>query len=191
MDTLEGIDKAMQALEPHWAQLWKEVDAERKRFDVLMAQDHDLIGRLLKCHLVVEHYMERYLCKRLGDESLTRARLSFFQKAHLLPDHEAPALAKPGILQLNAIRNKFAHSLDAPLVDTDLGPIADFVAIARKGVAYPTPIEQIEAFCSIAFAMMLVFPDHLHNAVVEAMRHVRKVDSNSSSSGRAKARRST
>ncbi len=57
------------------------MDAHRREFDDAWDRDTDLIGRLLRAHLCVEHFMTVYLSStnpRLG--SLEEARLSFAQK---------------------------------------------------------------------------------------------------------------
>lgn len=81
---------------------------ENRRYIELFQQDHDLIGRVLKCHLIVEHYLDRFLSSHLNIEALSEVKLSFYQKAKLLPSKEsAAAFVKPGILKLNSIRNQF------------------------------------------------------------------------------------
>lgn len=84
-------------------------------------QNIDLIGRILRAHLFVEHYMTEHIIKtnsRLGD--LNQARLSFVQKTALL-DTKNPDMADilPGVKQLNRIRNRLAHNLNVQVTSED------------------------------------------------------------------------
>lgn len=118
-------------------------------------QDTDVIGRILRSHLYVEHYLTefiRHANPRLG--SVADARLSFNQKLALL-DTRSPAVAelKPGIAQLNKIRNRLAHRLSAAIekADTQVFLSAQmfssmrFVALGRPPETL-TPIELLEQF---------------------------------------------
>ena len=84
-------------------------------------QDIDVIGRILRAHLYVEHYLTEYLRKanpRLGN--LNSVRISFSQKIDLLDPNDS--LVKdiiPGIRHLNKIRNRLAHNLSAEITETD------------------------------------------------------------------------
>lgn len=84
-------------------------------------QDIESIGRILRAHLYVEHYMTEYLEKanpHLG--SVVKAKLSFAQKIALL-DPNDPRLqeVKDGMKHLNAIRNRLAHRLSATVTPED------------------------------------------------------------------------
>lgn len=84
-------------------------------------QDTDLIGRILRAHLFVEHYVLEYLREenpKLG--SLDDARLSFSQKVALLSsDNHMLEDTIPGIKHLNKIRNRLAHNLQAAVTKED------------------------------------------------------------------------
>ena len=80
-----------------------------------------MFGRIIKCHLISEIYIDRYLTDKLSLPNLSDARLSYYQKVMLLPErNEAPALFKSGLFTLNKLRNKFAHNLEARLSKTEL-----------------------------------------------------------------------
>ena len=116
MREIEGIDTVMRKLEPHWPEIMAHFNSENERFKALVVQDHDLLGRVLKCHLVVEHYLNRFLIEHYRVSDIDEVRLTFLQKAKLLPNSESSAaFVKPGIVQLNAIRNKFGHRLNAAI----------------------------------------------------------------------------
>ena len=114
MKDIEGIERVVEKLAPYRADIEAHFNAENERFKKLMGREHDILGRVLKCHLVIENYLERFLSVHYGIEELESVKLTFFQKAKLLPDSAAPsAFIKPGVLELNSIRNRLGHNLNA------------------------------------------------------------------------------
>ncbi|MFP3670621.1 hypothetical protein SB717_36660, partial [Priestia sp. SIMBA_032] len=74
LELMGGREKAFAAMEADY-------DAMKERWN----QDTDSIGRILRAHLYLEHYLTEYLQHAnpaLGD--LDEARLTFAQKANLL-----------------------------------------------------------------------------------------------------------
>jgi hypothetical protein len=129
-----------------------------KEFGEMVArwdQDVDAIGRILRAHLYVEHYLTEFLRNanpRLG--SLAEAKLSFAQKLALL-DTQSPAIAdlKPGIAHLNKIRNRLAHRLSAAIEPADASVFlsASFfvsmrIAAQGKAPSSQVPLEVLEQF---------------------------------------------
>jgi hypothetical protein len=84
-----------------------------KEFDSLWQQDAERIGRVLKAHLTVEHFLTRYIeFNNPMLPPLADARITFSQKIDLL--HQNDRLAselKPGLRRLNQVRNRLAHNL--------------------------------------------------------------------------------
>jgi hypothetical protein len=116
MRDIEGIDAVVAKLKPHWPVIEEHFERENRAFISLTRSNHDVIGRVLKCHLIVEHYLNRFLVAHFEIDNFDEVRLTFAQKAQLLPDRaSAAAFVKPGIVQLNRIRNRFGHSLGAEL----------------------------------------------------------------------------
>jgi hypothetical protein len=96
-------------------------DKEVADIDGRWNQNVEVIGRILRAHLFVEHYLAEYLTQanpRLG--SLADARATFTQKVALL-DAANPDIANmlPGIKRLNVIRNRLAHNLGAQVSEED------------------------------------------------------------------------
>jgi len=171
---IEGIDHVMRRLKPHWPEILAHFEAENDRFKALVARDHDLLGRVLKCHLVIEHYINQFLREHYRISDLDEVRLSFFQKAKLLPSSESSAaFVKPGILELNSIRNKFGHRINASIANRDLNAINEVLRIARRGTKFPGAIEKIEAFTTIACTFLVIPPPALRQAFVEAFSEVK------------------
>lgn len=161
---------------PEWndgavAQRWSEILGGK---DALIAQleaeywelknhwEKDVVtmGRILRAHLHVEHYLTEYLANRnpaLGD--LDAARLTFAQKVQLLPRDDARiGMLRPGLKRLNNIRNRLAHNLQAGLTDEDVTAIMDgifkhiWVASGRQ-VEAPA-IDVLEFFAEWASSLL-------------------------------------
>ena len=118
-------------------------------------QDASLMGRILRAHLFVEHYLARYLSVRnpnLG--STNEARLTFAQKV-ALADRSDPTVSHliAGVTRLNKVRNRLAHTLNAEVTAEDRDvflSIGMFTAL-RDALAQPNipsmePIDVLEDF---------------------------------------------
>lgn len=174
MREIDGIEEAIEILRPHWAAIEEDFNRENERFKALLAREHDTLGRVLKCHLIVEHYVGRFLAAHFNLNNIGSAKLSFFQKATLLPDAAASAaFVKPGILRLNTIRNQFGHTLEPVVGHADLGAMQTVLDVARPGVAFPSPIEAIEAFTTVACTWLILPPPALQQVFVDAFAGVR------------------
>jgi hypothetical protein len=97
------------------------MDQELARINEKWDQDVGAVGRILRAHLFVEHFITECLIAfnpALG--SLDKARLSFAQKLALIEDcsPEIQELAV-GIRRLNKVRNQLAHNLEATVTDQD------------------------------------------------------------------------
>ncbi len=156
------------------AEIEEHFNRENARFIELIQRPHDVIGRLLKCHLVVEHYLERFLSEHYGLENLAAANLGFFNKAMLLPTQSSSAaFVRPGILKLNSLRNRVGHNLNGEPAFGDIGPIDEVLRIARPNVAFDYPIEAIEAFTTVACTWLIVPPKEHQQLFVDAFAEVR------------------
>jgi len=174
MRDIEGIEKTIEKLQPHWKEITEHFKKENSYFKSLLSQSHDSIGRVLKCHLMIEHYMDRFLCEHLDIDDLSKAKLSFFNKANLLPNKaSAAAFVKPGILNLNSIRNKFSHRLNYTLNESDLPHVYQILRISAEGVACSEPLDAIEAFTTLACTFLIISPTPLQELFMEAFSEVR------------------
>ena len=159
MRDIEEIEEVVAKLKPHFAIIKQHFEHENRIFIGLISSDHDTLGRVLKCHLVVKHYLDRFLGAHFEIDNFDDIRLAFAQKAELLPNRAtAAAFVKPGILQLNRIRNRFSHSLEAELSVQDLSSIRTVLDIFRPGVVFEGPVEAIEAFTTVACTFLIVPP---------------------------------
>lgn len=127
----------------------------RERWDL----DVTNIGRILRSHLYVEYYLTQHIANanpRLGD--ISKARLTFVQKLSLLDtSHEQIRDLSPGLRQINAVRNRLAHRLEAVLTAKDVQVFlshAMFNAMriegAKPSVPSEEPIDVLEKFAQYA-----------------------------------------
>ena len=141
------------------ADRFREVtDAEFQEMNRRWKQDTESIGRILRAHLYVEHYLTEHLEKanpRLG--SVRTARLSFAQKLELLDaKHPGRQSLKGGISHLNKIRNRLAHNLDARVTKEDAqfflksGLFGSMMAAAGHLNSETEPMEVMERFAQFA-----------------------------------------
>jgi hypothetical protein len=105
------------------AAFFAAMDERIAAFDRVWNQDTDRIGRVLRAHLAVEHFVTEFLSfqnPNLG--SLERARLSYSQKLDLLdPMDRRVKSILPGLRLLGAIRNRASHRLRVELTKADEG----------------------------------------------------------------------
>jgi hypothetical protein len=139
--------------------LTKEAQAEIDRFDATFSADHNAIGRVLRVHLVIEQYMNEHIKTEYKIKNLEELKLTFGQKAKLLKeDLSAAGFVKKGIQNVNAVRNKFSHTLSPKIEWGAINNVTDVLKIARKGMVYSAPIDAIEAFAPVACAFLINAP---------------------------------
>lgn len=173
MRDIDGVEEVVRVLTPHWQEIEAHFHAENARYIALFNQDHDVLGRVLKCHLIVEHYLDRFLTNFLRLDDISDVKLSFFQKATLLPNAgSAAAFVKPGILKLNSIRNRFGHTLAPRLRVEELGAINEALATARPNLQGGV-IERVEAFTTVAATFLIIPPPNLQELFMRAFREIR------------------
>ena len=173
MVDIEGVREAMAILRPQWKEIENYIDVENMKFKALLRSDHTKSGRILKCHLIAETYVEKYLCEKLSLSTISSARLSYFQKVMLLPENSGPpAVIKPGLLLLNKIRNKFAHNLERNITIDELQLMIDVLRISDRNTSELSAVETIESFTALACTWLLISPPHLEEMFAKAFRNV-------------------
>ena len=174
MKDIDGIQDVLRVLEPHWDKIEADFNRQNERFLELAAVDHDMIGRVLRAHLIIENFLGEFLMGHYGIEDFSELRLTFSQKANLLPQFKSSAaFVRPGIIQLNAVRNKFGHRLNHTIESHEISAIYEVLQIARSGIQFPSQVEAIEAFVPIACAFLALPPPHLQQLFMEAFANVR------------------
>ena len=138
-----------------------DVQTFNREYREFLASEEEPISRVLRLHLVVEHYLLEYLKAAnpsLGE--LERARLGFVQKLELADNTETSMhLLMPGIRCLNSLRNRLGHSLHFALSDFDVSPIESFVAAWHGAAGKPIPsgLDSIEAFATLASSWLFSY----------------------------------
>lgn len=175
MKDLDGIEAAMAVLKPHWTAIEDDFDRHNSRYLKLAEADHEAVGRVLRAHLIVENFMNTFMPAFFGLEGLQEARLTFAQKAHLLPKSKSSAaFVRAGVIQLNLVRNRYGHRLNHDTKFSEIGAMMEVLSVARAGVTFKTPIEAIEAFVPVACAFLLP-PKHLQEKFLEAFGHIHSI----------------
>ena len=132
-----------------------------------------MFGRIIKCHLISEIYIDRYLTDKLSLKNLSDVRLSYYQKVMLLPERNAAsALFKPGLLTLNRLRNKFAHNLGATLSKSELSTMTTMLEMSEPPASTMNAIEMVEKFTTLSCTFLNPTPSEIEELFAEAMKHV-------------------
>lgn len=120
--------------------------------------DLEMLGRVLRAHLVLEHFMDEWLVADGVDlDRFEEAgiQLMFYKKLQLIGKRGPVALIGDGIYQLNTIRNRFAHNpsyrlteADAKLLYDKHGHLENYVKLRQvvRALKATTPIDVVEAF---------------------------------------------
>ena len=98
--------------------------------------DYGLMGYLLSCHLIIEHYMDAYLKSHHSELEWEAARLTFGQRVALLSSWTLPKPFNPveGIKHLNSLRNRLGHRMDYRLTAQDMLPFVYHLQTIREHV---------------------------------------------------------
>lgn len=80
---------------------------------------------------------------------------------------------KPGVLELNSIRNKFGHRLEVNIQEVSVEHINNALAIARSGVSFDNNLERVEAFTTVACTFLIIPKPEFQAIFMEAFKNVR------------------
>ena len=107
-----------------------------KEYAALLTEDDQLTIAVLRSHLIVEHFIERYLAA--SNPSVRKwedARLTFAQKLALIGPPAAGGVLDAimdGIRCLNKLRNNLVHKLEAAPLPDDLRSMREFISVWRS-----------------------------------------------------------
>lgn len=173
MKDIDGVEHVIDVLKEHAGEIESHFENMNNEFLSLYNLPHDEIGRVLKCHLIIENFLNRFLEGFFNFENFNGLQLRFKQKIDMVPQQGiSAAFVRPGIIQLNKVRNKFGHDLDVHIEPQNISAIYEVLQVARRGVAFPSPIAAIEAFTPIACAFLSLAPPNLQNIFLEAFRDI-------------------
>lgn len=179
-DTLknsESFRKAVEELKPHWDEITQQFERDVREYNELFKTDSADFGQIIKCHLISEIYLAKYWSHQLSLPNLSDARLTHYQMVMLLPEQgAAPALFKPGLLTLNALRNKFAHNLQFTLSKKDLSTMTGMLIMSERPIETMNAIEMVEKFTALSCASLSPTPEKIADIFAAAMKHLKPED---------------
>jgi hypothetical protein len=107
----------------------------------LLQSKTDEMGLVLKCHLILEYYIDEYLIAAHPTISnFFNARLTFNQKIDLINNTRTVfGMFNPSIKALNTLRNKFSHRLSYEVQNDDLREIVNTMTIWNTAAGKKTP----------------------------------------------------
>lgn len=133
------------------------------KFEKIWNQDYESIGRVLRAHLAVEYFVNKYIeFKNPNLNNFKKAKLSFAQKIELLSEEDKIISdIKPGIKRLNAIRNGIAHKLQVHINNEDRSAFLNIIAFQamrnerakRLGPEKDDPLSVLEQCAKFAASM--------------------------------------
>ena len=165
MDKTEDLQEAIRRLSPFMPRIESYFESESKKYIQYYEKDTSNLGRILKCHLIIEQYMDKYIEANNRILNIDELKLSFLQKAYILPKSgESISLLRPGILSINKIRNKFSHNIDATVTMNDVSNLKGIVLASHPLMKFDNPIDIIEAFSAIVCTWLMVTPDDIRTA---------------------------
>ncbi|CAD5356888.1 hypothetical protein [Citrobacter freundii] len=177
MKDIDGVQVVLEILKPHMGNIEKHFNETNEFFLTLYNQPHDKIGRVLKCHLVIENFLTRFISDFYKIECIDRLQLKFAQKVEMLPKNGLSAsFVRPGIIQLNRVRNRCGHDLNSQIAKHDIAAIYQVLEVSRRGVVFDEPVDAIEAFTPIACAFLSVAPPDLQEIFMDAFKAVTTYD---------------
>jgi len=117
--------KYFQYLYDNYEALSKDHQAFSKRMHELIYVNTDEMATVLKCHLIVENFIDQLLEVGYPTIDWKKANLNFSKKLELTNSRGTAigTVYYPAIKKLNTIRNKFAHQITYELQESDYSEI--------------------------------------------------------------------
>lgn len=116
----------------------------------LLNRPVDELGFILKCHLILEHYIDEYITTSYPTVTEPdRIRLTFNQKLELINNNRTVfGMAYPAIKSLNTLRNRFSHKLTYKITEPDYKEIEDLMTVWNSALVeqIPTGLVLIQKF---------------------------------------------
>jgi len=150
------------SLPPMFAENFRDNGPEWRK---LSEVDFEGIGRVLACHLILEHYLVKFIELQTPVEfDWDESKMTFAQKIKLVR-RSAPLVENDfikGIEVINRIRNKYSHNLLVTIAETDISTLQAIISAFRKSTKSPNQknlddvdnIIVIETFTSLVCAFI-------------------------------------
>lgn len=166
-DPFEGMPKAMKELVDSIMEFGSDVNkackfvkVEERKNKKLLDQNYDRIGKIISCHLVLEHFINREL-ELLHDidyDKRKEARLTFFNKIEMLPKKGMiySELIR-GMKQINSARNMFAHNLSYEIPENRISEVDKWIrkvpGVENAELNTTQKIEKFTQLCIFFFSL--------------------------------------
>jgi len=107
--------------------LQNELEKLVTEYNLIWDKDTAILGRILRAHLFIEHYMDQLLSSMLPSiENMEKLELEFSKKLEMVRGYsDLTEELYPGVKRLNAIRNRFVHNLSFKLDEAYAKPITE------------------------------------------------------------------
>ncbi len=122
----------------------EEIDKERiefnKDFKKLINKKTDEMAIILKCHLIIEHNIDKYIKVAFpAIEKLEDMNLTFYKKILMICNENTfTSIYKKSMFQINTLRNKFVHNLNYGLKESDFNEIQSIMNAWYEAGGYKT-----------------------------------------------------
>ncbi|MES2247595.1 MAG: hypothetical protein V4645_09950 [Pseudomonadota bacterium] len=141
---VKEVNDRMVALFGGTDQLYKHLISRLEAFTAVWDRDSLQIGQTLHAHIVVEHFLDRYLRVAHPEIDFENWQLNFDRKVSLIPkSHARLQSMAPGLRALGRIRNKLAHRLHFQISKSDVLPmisVAEYKTM-RTSTATQAPMD--------------------------------------------------
>lgn len=116
------------------------------------SKDVVLIGRILRCHLILEYCLNKWIKHSAPHLALDSARLTFSQKLKIFEKSTSEKLLSGGMKEVNSLRNKVAHTLHDPFAEVSIPRINYFCTKTQQDTKNPmeqniAAVEMFARFC--------------------------------------------
>ncbi|OJA37883.1 hypothetical protein BGV47_16245 [Burkholderia ubonensis] len=157
-------DQPSKTVKPFLPPMFGPVMSGKRTWKEVKDVDHDLMGYLLSCHLMLEHYIDTFVKAAYPQLDWDAAKLTFGQRIALLSKWDTGTRYDPvsAIKHLNSLRNRLGHRVDYTLSHEDLLPFVYYLERAtEQKVENKSPRALLEAFTSLCAAF---FAGSVHGA---------------------------
>ncbi len=130
------------------------------QFDNMLHSSTDQMAIVLKCHLIIEYYIDEYIKYAFPSiKNIEKMNLRFANKVEMINNQNTTfGMYYKSLKQINSLRNKFAHNLDYEIRISDVNEIAVIINAFNNAGGYTITlgVELIKQytmwFCSTAFS---------------------------------------
>jgi hypothetical protein len=145
-----------------------ELASFNKEYNGLIEGENKNLSEVLRSHLVIEYYIDRYLTLAIPEvEDWEQLRLTFSKKLEIINNKRTSiAMLYPALKALNKLRNNYAHNLNYKPNTDDYEPITNFITIWYSAMKKNIPLnfyQLIQQFTLMVAAFIDVYIKGIEN----------------------------